>query len=358
MGAIMVILDGMGDQPCSSLGNRTPLEAAFTPALDALRARGAHGRLRATPAGVEPESVACILSLLGVAPNALPLHARAWLEALSHGLAVEANDLVLRCSLSSFDSDDRLIASDGGAIPADFVPPPLPGLEFFSLGSYKGLLLLRGRARDLAALRTFAPHQHDGAAFEALLVRGGETAELLSAFMVQSHRTLGHRALIAWGESMPCALPAFPLAGAAAVCAAHVVRGLCLARGMTVVTPPGATADTDTDLSAKLHAALLLAQTAPFVLLHLNGADEAAHRRDPRGKAEFLSKIDRELLAPLAQTDLPLLICADHATSSLTGAHTPEPQPFVLRRADRRGDLGLLDANQAVPLLCGAGRED
>jgi 2,3-bisphosphoglycerate-independent phosphoglycerate mutase len=68
--AILVVMDGLGDRPVRELGGLTPLEAAHTPNLDALAARGITGVMNAlgamgrlTGLQVMPE----IINVLGLA---------------------------------------------------------------------------------------------------------------------------------------------------------------------------------------------------------------------------------------------------------------------------------------------------
>ena len=62
---IIILGDGMADEPCEALGGLTPLEAADTPALDRLAALGKTGLLHTVPEGFQPGSEIAHLSLLG-----------------------------------------------------------------------------------------------------------------------------------------------------------------------------------------------------------------------------------------------------------------------------------------------------
>ena len=53
---IVIIGDGMADEPLPELGDRTPLEYATTPNLDRLAREGACGMLRTIPKGFEAGS--------------------------------------------------------------------------------------------------------------------------------------------------------------------------------------------------------------------------------------------------------------------------------------------------------------
>ena len=65
---IYVAIDGMGDLPDKRLGNKTPLEAAETPNMDALAGGGKTGLMYSVRKGVAPESDVAVISLLGYDP--------------------------------------------------------------------------------------------------------------------------------------------------------------------------------------------------------------------------------------------------------------------------------------------------
>ena len=62
---LYVCLDGLGDDPIPALDDRTPLEAAVTPNLDALAARGRTGTVVTVGEGIAPESDIGVFGILG-----------------------------------------------------------------------------------------------------------------------------------------------------------------------------------------------------------------------------------------------------------------------------------------------------
>ena len=138
--------------------------------------------------------------------------------------------------------------------------------------------------------------------------------------------------MVPWGQAVPASLPPFPH-HAAAITATNVVRGIARMIGMALVPVPGATGDTDTNLSAKIEAALCAADRYPFVLLHINGADEAAHRKNPAQKRAFLQLVDALVTARLLQSPHALTIACDHQTDPHTGLHGGGLQPLYTRAA-------------------------
>ena len=76
-----------------------------------------------------------------------------------------------------------------------------------------------------------------------------------------------------------------------------------------------------TDLDAKTEAALRAAERCPFVLLHINGADEAAHRHDSAEKETFLRRVDDRVLSRLLASEHEIMVASDHGADSESGAH-------------------------------------
>jgi len=106
------------------------------------------------------------------------------------------------------------------------------------------------------------------------------------------------------------------------ICSAEIVRGIGLQLGMNVVSKNEFTADVDTNLKLKAEMAKVILEKHDFVIVHINGADEAAHRKNFIEKAEFIQKIDNELFGALGkEIDYKLIMTSDHGTSSITGKH-------------------------------------
>lgn len=278
-----------------------------------------------TPSGFSPDSLCCILTILGGSPEHIP-PGRAFLEAAAAGMNPRPGDLAFRCNRVVVE-EGRLLSAQGKETKWEEWPPVFAQgkLCWTSLEGYKGLLLAKGQGDLLPLIRTFPPHDHVGEPVEPLLP---DCPGALGRCLKTLAGSLG---LWPWGQAAFSPLPSFEtLHGfpGGAVCRTEVVRGMALAMGMACPLPAGATADWDTDLAEKGRLALSLLDQYPFVMLHLNGGDECAHRRDQREKERFFQRVDGQLLAPLlsqAPQDLCLTVTADHGTSSRTGRHIAEP---------------------------------
>jgi 2,3-bisphosphoglycerate-independent phosphoglycerate mutase len=111
--------------------------------------------------------------------------------------------------------------------------------------------------------------------------------------------------------------------------------GLGALMGARTVVPSGATGRRDSDLAAKRTAALAaLGEGAKRVVIHVAGADEAAHARDPQAKADVLEAADRELIAPLLEAVRArggrLQVGPDHGCDPRTGEHVGGPVPHII----------------------------
>jgi 2,3-bisphosphoglycerate-independent phosphoglycerate mutase len=285
---VLAILDGASEP----LGARpTSLERASTPALDALAAAGTLSRVRTVAPGLPAGSEQAIPMLLGWTPPA-PVD-RGLLEAAAHGVPLAPGERAWRVDVLDVDGDR---AGDEAV------------------------------ARAAAALRAAAPrHRVRRLVGHRLLLTGPRP------FPVGGLR-LGARRLHVWREGVvpPRLLDERTVVVGAAGAAVGAARLL----GAATVVPAGATGDVDTDLGAKASAALdAVGGGAARVVVHVGAPDEAAHRRDRAAKVAAIERIDRELVAPLAEAVRraggTLRVCPDHGCDPVTGAHDAAPVPCL-----------------------------
>ena len=102
---IVVLGDGMADQPIPELGDKTPLEYAKTPMMDSLAQLGEIGMVHTIPDGMKPGSDTANLSVLGYNPRKY-YTGRSPLEALSIGAEMKDSDVALRCNLITLSEDE------------------------------------------------------------------------------------------------------------------------------------------------------------------------------------------------------------------------------------------------------------
>src|SRR3954464_4272699 len=110
---VVCVPDGCADETIEELGGRTPLEAASTPTLDALAARGEVGRAAVIPEGLPPGSDVGNMSILGYDPAKFHT-GRAPIEAAALGLRLKPDQVAYRCNLVTVGDDDTMVDFAGG----------------------------------------------------------------------------------------------------------------------------------------------------------------------------------------------------------------------------------------------------
>lgn len=347
MRSLLVLIDGLGDDPIPAWQGETPFEYAVHPIMDEIVNSGSLGNFSICEQDITPESCSCILRLLGVSKDDIPKN-RAYLELLANNRDISEYEMVLRCNLAAVDASGKLIAFNGqgltaaqmqeAVLPCDKV---LKDIEFIHLSEYRNLLIMN---REEAVLSCFVqpPHESVGEDADALLYSLRKQSLSIDYFLKQANEKLAvfnnqniNYILYPWGASARQTLPAFSslhnLKGGA-VCKAEIVLGIARALGMETCVPSTATGDVDTDVYAKAEGALTLFEHNDFVIAHFNGTDEAAHRYDYQAKVELIEKIDKRFLQTIVQKyhdPLKLVICGDHVTSSITGRHSDGTTPVV-----------------------------
>jgi len=286
--------------------------------------------------GAPPESLGCILRLLGL--QDIPPWLRGYAEALGADIEVGERDLILRGSWYGVDQNGCC------TVPVE-APETLNSAEncrYVKLEQYKSLLILPQQAAEIESLRTYPPYDCAGLPAERFCPEGSAILRSLFTEQLQPERVL-----IPWGESVPAKLPSMKRK-TAFICGTNVVKGIARLLQSELIVPLGATGDTDTDLRAKALAALEAAERVPQVVLHINGADEASHRRDAAEKRCFLQQVDRELLPLLLRSEHEVCVVADHGTDPASGSHLSALQPVysnhrkpISAHAERKRDWAI-----------------
>ena len=364
MAGLMVVLDGMQDIEYDVLGGLSPYDSGKGDAFRKLEEEAATGLLTTTPEGFEPDTQTCVLTLLGVEPKDIP-DGRSYVEALALGLPVGFDDLIMRCNFVKVADNGTL------EVPCCAAPEKIAsalreevlgqkGHSIFPVGSYKSLQLIKDARPHIEGLKTFMPHQHQGERFEDLLPTGNELADKLANFSREMLKKYKPYTVLNWAQAIKGELPAFPALhhglNAGMVSKTDAPVGAAVAMWMETPKLPTATGDTDTDLPAKLEATLKLVEEVSFTMLHIGGPDEATHRQNPKEKADFIRKLDSEIIAPIMERvpkGTRVMITCDHEALCSTAGHTANPVKFWLweKGTVLMGDMGTLPGTKAVSLL-------
>ena len=195
------------------------------------------------------------------------------------------------------------------------------------------------RSKLLKNVQTFAPHKAFGQSVRLCMPKG--LPPITQPFSNQNIF------LIPWGESSAVTLPKVRTPSAV-VCGIDLVRGIGRIMGYDIVDNAAFTGDTDTDIIQKTKTALKHAQKGRFVLLHFNGADEAAHRRDAQEKSRFIEKVIAQCALPLLISGVNTVVTSDHGTDSGSGCHIESPQPFYTNGI--KTDCGVCSGRLATQL--------
>src|SRR5690349_10454422 len=152
----IIIPDGAADEPQEALGGRTPLEAANTPAMDAVAAAGVVARACHTPASLPAGSEVGNMSLLGYDPIK-NFTGRAPIEAAAQGIELGVEDWAVRCNLVTVENQvmrdftaDHISTEESTKLLAtmqEMVSTHAehgPALHFVPGVSYRNLLIWRG----------------------------------------------------------------------------------------------------------------------------------------------------------------------------------------------------------------------
>jgi 2,3-bisphosphoglycerate-independent phosphoglycerate mutase len=412
---VLVVLDGLGDRPVPALDGRTPSEAARTPVLDALAARGCSGWHLPFGWGRAPASELAHWAMFGFGD--VPFPGRAVLEALGVGvrgagvevpLGTAVTHAALRTSAPGDDGrvwitgrvgPDPQDAADAAALLDALAPVAARhGAELRPLGGRgEALLVLHDHAagavtdsdpffEDRHPWLRVLPCEPGTDGTDAVDVTGAAaTADTLNALLLDARAALrdhpvnrGRRArppldvLTTKWSGTRAEIPGFVeragVAGAA-VTSTRLYRGLARLLGMDL-RHLAAVADTGEDLRARLACAgELIEAGARFVHVHTKATDDAGHTKEPRAKLEVLEAADPGLAGLLDLADRAVVaVTGDHATPSTGGVlHTGDPTPLVVAGPTVRPDpvtafgeapaasgwYGRVGAAELLPLLFG-----
>lgn len=367
---VLVILDGLGDKPLPELDGLTPSEAAHTPHLDALTARGVSGWHVPFGPGRATSSERSHWAMFGYGDVFFP--GRAVIEALGCGLDVSYDTAVMHGALRMAELRDGVpwIVGRAGHQDATDVaallpvvtevaarfdvhvdPLDIPGEVVLSFnGAPSGDVTDSDPFFDAThpymqvRAVTHAAHATDAAALATrtnLMLTAVHDVLLthpVNAKRAQQGRQPINVLTTKWPGIRRRDLPTFTeqtgLRGGA-VTGTRLYRGLVELLDMAQIdTKPG-------DLAAHMAfsvdgAKRLIANGAEFVHLHTKATDEAGHTKQPHAKRDVLEQIDAGLDGLLGLTDTAVVcVTGDHATPSRTSVlHTADPTPLLVAGPD------------------------
>jgi 2,3-bisphosphoglycerate-independent phosphoglycerate mutase len=359
---VMIIIDGLNDEPISELQGKTPLEAAHIPNIHYIANKGKVGRINTTFTGFPIESMVCIMGLLGYDPKLYYPSGRASFEAMAKGIPLRTNDLVLRCNLITADTENKTIQDFTAGMIEDSharalitrINLPFSNWELYPGQSYRNTLIIRDTEVSAKDITCFEPHMNIGGNINDILPRGtNDQAQMLASqigdFLLDTQHQIAQMEISrhcsanmmwVWSPSVKPVWPAFKkMTGldAAIVGGLDFIHGIAMAAGMHFDVIPGATGYIDTNYQAKADYTIKYLQDFDFVLTHVNAADEEAHQKNHLGKIDAIEKIDRFIVAPVLcelvknySDKFRIIVCGDHGTRCSDGKHFSDAVPFAI----------------------------
>ncbi len=357
---IVLLGDGMSDEPNAELGGKTPLEVAKTPNMDRLCKEGQSGLAATVPAGYPPGSDVANLSVFGYNP-ADCYSGRSPLEAASMGVELDPSDVAFRLNfvwleahygkLYMGDFSAGHITTEDAAELIKTLQEELGGDEFnFYPGvSYRHLMVWKN-GKD--KLKFTPPHDISTQSIEDHLPQGEGAAVLQdltnSAQMLLNDHPVNNRrvaeqklpanSIWLWGHGrrpqMQTYQQRFGLTGSV-ISAVDLIKGIGVNAGLDIIEVPGATGYLDTNYIGKAEYAIESLKDRDFVYVHVEAPDEAAHGGLLKAKIEAIESFDRDVVGTVLKNldqigDCRILVTPDHPTPVERRTHTSDPVPFVL----------------------------
>ena len=359
---VIILGDGMADEPIESLGGRTILEAASTPNMDALAAKSEIGMVHTVPEGMSPGSDTANLSVLGYDPK-IYYSGRSPLEALSIGVPMKDTDIALRCNIVTVSEEDcpyseqtivdhssSEISTEDCAVLLEAVRKELETDIFkFYLGtSYRHCTIWDGGS----VVPLTPPHDVLGQKVGDNLPTTPELKEMMekSYEILKNHPLNIERKAKGlnpanscwfWGAGTKPALSSFEEKSGkkgVMISAVDLLKGIAVGAGMTNIIVPGADGTLHTNYVGKAEAAVnaLCKEGYDFAYIHVEAPDEMGHQGSVERKIKAVENLDEKVIKTVVEglknngEDFRLVITPDHPTPIRVRTHVSTPVPYML----------------------------
>lgn len=359
---IVVLGDGMADEPIEALDGKTPLEYADTEMMDMLSKKGEVGTVHTIPDGMKPGSDTANLSVLGYDPEKY-YSGRSPLEALSIGVPMKDTDIAIRCNIVTISDDDvpfeekTIIDHSSGEISTESCAVLLKAVQeklqdktyqFYVGTSYRHCLIWdKGQVVELVP-----PHDVLGQKIGQYLPE----EEHLRHMMEESYKILANHPMNIerkkkglnpanccwfWGAGTKPMLSDFEEKTGKKglmISAVDLLKGIAVGAGMGVAKVEGANGGLHTNYEGKAQAAVegLLKQGYDFAYIHVEAPDEMGHQGSVEKKVQAIAYLDKRVIRPVVEAmdasgeDYRLLVLPDHPTPIRVRTHTADSVPYLL----------------------------
>lgn len=359
---IVILGDGMADEPLEILNGKTPLEAAVTPMLDKLAGISEIGLAKTIPAGMKPGSDTANLAVLGYNP-AKYYSGRSPLEALSIGVPMKETDIAVRCNLVTLSEEedayeDKIILDhSSGEISTEEAATLIEAVkkefenatyQFYVGTSYRHCLIISdGKVMELSQPhdileRRIGEYLPQDAALYDMMKRSYNILNQHPINLERAKKGLNKaNSLWFWGAGTKPLLSSFTEKTGkrgAMISAVDLLKGIAVGAGMKVVIVDGADGTLHTNYEGKAKAAVdvLLKEDYDFVYVHVEAPDEMGHQGSVERKVKAIEYLDARVIRPVVEAmnqsgaAYRLLILPDHPTPIRCRTHTSDPIPYLL----------------------------
>lgn len=359
---VVVLGDGMADEPIEELGGKTPLEYADTPTMDKMSKQAEVGLVHTIPEGMSPGSDTANLSVLGYDPKKY-YTGRSPLEALSIGVDMKTTDVALRCNIVTVSTDDlpyeektiidhssSEISTEDAAVLLEAVRKELETdvYKFYIGTSYRHLTIW-----DHGEVVTLTPpHDVLGQKIGQYLPQD----EILRKMQEKSYEILANHpiniermknglnpanSLWFWGAGTRPCVTSFEEKNhkkGAMISAVDLLKGIAIGADMKVLEVEGANGGLDTNYEGKAEAAVdvLLNEGYDMAYVHVEAPDEMGHQGSVERKIKAIENLDSRVIKVIkdaldkAGEDYRMLVMPDHPTPICVRTHTSNPVPYML----------------------------
>lgn len=359
---VVVLGDGMADEPIESLGDKTPLEYAQTPEMDRLSKISEIGMVHTIPEGMAPGSDTANLSVLGYNPKKY-YTGRSPLEALSIGVDMKDTDIAMRCNFVTLSTDDKPyaqktiidhssseISTEDCAVLVEAVRKELENdiFKFYVGTSYRHLTIWdKGRVTELTP-----PHDVLGRVIGEYLPEEPSLREMMEkSYKILSNHPLNiervkkglnpANSIWFWGAGTRPSLVSFmDKTGKKGVMisAVDLLKGIGVGASMTNIIVPGADGTLHTNYEGKAKAAVkaLLEDGYDFAYIHVEAPDEMGHQGSVERKIQAIQFLDQKVIKTVTDAmdksgvDYRMLVTPDHPTPIAVRTHTNNPVPYMI----------------------------
>ena len=361
---LIILGDGMADEPIPALGNKTILQAAHTPTMDWLARNGRNGLLATVPEGFHPGSEIANLTVMGYDVRKV-FEGRGSLEAASMGVDIEPGEMAMRCNIICVQ-DGKIKNHSAGHISneeayqlIDYLNQELGSdkVGFYPGISYRHLLKIKGGDKHVNCT---PPHDVPGTPYKDVMVKAAipeaeETAKLLNELILKSMEILSKHPVnqkrVAEGKDpansiwpwsagykpeMKTLMQLYGLKSGAVISAVDLIKGIGVYAGLKCIEVEGATGLYDTNYEGKTQATIDALKENDFVYLHIEASDEAGHEGNVELKLKTVEYLENRVVKPIfeevSKWDEPVTIAIlpDHPTPCRLKTHISAPIPFLI----------------------------